>query len=336
MSQLHPFEQRLAARWPPNLWQDVTVLAAISGGADSVALLRALSSVRIPGPGRLVAAHFNHQLRGAESDADEQFVVALCERMCVDCQVGRGEVALRAQDEGNGLEAAARSARYEFLTFVASKQGARYVVTAHTADDQAETILHHVLRGTGLAGLEGMPAARVLNPAVTLIRPLLDVRRAEVIEYLETLKQPFCTDASNFDGQFTRSRIRHELLPQLAANYNPRVVEALLRLGTLAGEAQEVIETQVRQLAERCVRQFSSAKIEVDLRALGEQPRYLVRELLIHAWRTSGWPMQAMGFAEWNSLAAMASDPPSGEFKRVYPGQVVAERVPERLMLQRK
>jgi tRNA(Ile)-lysidine synthase len=336
MPPLHPLEQKLAARWAPELWQDVTVVAAISGGADSVALLRALAACKLPGPGRLIAAHFNHQLRGAESDADQHFVVALCQKLGLECKVGQGAVTLRAQDDGDGLEAAARSARYEFLTSVAEEQGARYVVTAHNADDQAETILHHILRGTGLAGLEGMPATRLLNPAVSLLRPLLEIRRTELVTYLDSLKQPFQTDASNFDGQFTRSRIRHELLPRLAADFNPRVVEALLRLGSLAGEAQEVIDSQIRRLAERCVWQASGSRMEIDIRALGKQPHYMVRELLIFAWRTQAWPQQAMGFTEWNLLAAMLTDPPAGETKRMFPGQVIAERKPDRLILVRQ
>ena len=130
----------------------------------------------------------------------------------------------------------------------AERLGARYVVTAHTADDQAETILHRILRGTGVAGLAGMRRARPLGPAATLIRPLLDVRRAEILAYLSELQQPFQDDASNSDLGFTRNRIRHELLPRLAADYNSDVVAALLRLGQTAHDAQQHIDAAVEEL----------------------------------------------------------------------------------------
>jgi tRNA(Ile)-lysidine synthase len=121
----------------------------------------------------------------------------------------------------DGVEAAARAARYEFLQATAERLGARYVATAHTADDQAETVLHHIVRGTGLAGLAGMSRARSLGAAATLIRPLLSFRRRDVIEYLGALGQSYCEDTTNRDPAFTRSRIRHELLPLLASGLQP-------------------------------------------------------------------------------------------------------------------
>jgi tRNA(Ile)-lysidine synthase len=355
---MHPFEAQLAAAWPPDAWQDVTVVLAVSGGADSVALLRAMAAIRSPGEGQLVAAHLNHQLRGAEADGDEAFVVELCARLGVACEVGRipaGELAAAA---GDGFEAAARDARYRFLAAAAARLGARYVATAHTADDQAETILHRILRGTGIGGLAGIARTRPLplpvgppcrggpgrprqgrptsTPVATLIRPLLQFRREKLTAYLDGLQQPYRRDASNDDLQFTRNRIRGELLPQLAGRYNPGVVEALLRLGGLAGEVQAVIDNLVRELADRCVRIQSSGAVSIDAAALIEQPAYVVRELLMAVWRGQGWPMQAMGLAEWERLAAMlaATDgqqPP----KQTLPGNVLAEAADGRLRLVR-
>ena len=174
MPALHPLETRLAEAWPPEDWQDVTVLVAVSGGADSVALLRAIVALKTAGEGRLVAAHLNHQLRPAEAEADQALVVELCRRLGVACEVGRVRLDLAGPEGRDGLEAAARRARYQFLEATAARLGARFVVTAHTADDQAETILHRILRGTGIGGLSGMARARPLGPA-TLIRPLLAV-----------------------------------------------------------------------------------------------------------------------------------------------------------------
>ncbi len=347
MNRLRDFERKLADRWPPADWQEVTVLLAVSGGADSVALACAMAALRPPSPGRLVVAHFNHQLRGDEAAADEQFVLELSRQLDLPCEVGREGVAERAALFGDGLEAAARAARYQFFRETADRLGARYVATAHTADDQAETILHRLLRGTGLSGLAGMQRVRPLGSAAAMVRPLLAMRRADVINYLAELGQTYRDDATNFDIRLTRNRLRHELLPQLTRDFNPQVVEALLRLGRLAGEAQQVVASLVKPLVERCVRPapyrptenhgpfgVPPSEVTIDCRPLGTQPRYVVRELLIAVWRGHGFPEQAMTFDHWEQLAdlAVAQDgAPAG--KSMFPGGVLATRDRDTLTL---
>ncbi len=337
MNQLHPIETTLAAAWPPEAWSDVTVLLAVSGGADSVALCRAMACLKTEGPGRLHVAHFNHGLRGDESEADEKFVRQLCDTLALECHVGATADGQTISAGGDGLEAAAREARYEFLTQTAQHVGARYVVTAHTADDQAETILHRILRGTGIGGLSGMARARRLGPATTLIRPLLEVRRADLVGYLGDLGQLFRSDSSNDDTRLTRNRIRRELLPQLARQYNTGVLDALLRLGTLAGQVQSVVDELVDELVRQHVEADEPDRVRIDIRSLTEHPEYLVRELLISVWRDRNWPMQAMGFAQWDQLAEMISDglesDPPMLSKRTFPGGVSAEVVEDRLQL---
>jgi tRNA(Ile)-lysidine synthase len=333
-------QNQLAASWPPDAWRDLTVLVAVSGGADSVALVRSLAAIRAPGPGRLCVAHFNHGLRGAESAGDEAFVVELCRQLGLPCEVGHAAAAL-ADAPGATLEEAARDARYEFLRHTAERLGARYVVTAHTADDQAETVLHRVIRGSGVAGLCGIGRTRSLGPAVTVIRPLLGVRRSQLLAYLAELSQPYRDDSSNADRQFTRNRIRHELLPRLAADFNPGVVDALLRLATLAGEMQAVVDAQVNALAARCVHEDGPGAVRIERSALTAEPPYVVRELLIAVWRRQGWPLQSMGFAEWEQLAHMAlsaagSPSASAVRKRMFPGSIVAEFVSGSLRLARR
>ncbi|MEN6451126.1 MAG: tRNA lysidine(34) synthetase TilS, partial [Thermoguttaceae bacterium] len=210
-------ESKLYEAWPPAQWTELTVVVAVSGGCDSVALLRAMVALKTGGAGRLIAAHLNHQLR-PDAHADERFVVELCGRLGVPCDVGRVDVGASARG-GEGVEAAARRARYRFLEETAGRRGARFVATAHTADDQAETVLHRIIRGTGLRGLAGMSRTRPLGHA-TLIRPLLGVRHAELLAYLESLGQPFREDSSNLDLHFTRNKIRRALLPRLEAGYN--------------------------------------------------------------------------------------------------------------------
>ncbi len=332
----HPLEFRLAQQWDPSEWADVSLLLAVSGGSDSVALLRAMHRLKTSGEGRLLVAHFNHRLRGPESDRDEAFVVELCCRLQIPCEVGSPGPRHLAAGQGEGLEGAARRHRYAFFQRTAARLGARYVVTAHTADDQAETILHRIVRGTGIAGLAGMARARPLGPAATLMRPLLGFRRGELLAYLDDLGQPYRVDSSNRDTRLTRNRIRLEVLPRLAEACNPAVVEALVRLGQLAGEVQHVVAGLVDGLLDRCVVAAPDGPVRIPLAPLASQPRYVVRELMIAVWQRQQWPLQAMGFAEWDLLAEMALTPPSGpraSSRRTLPGEILAERAEGELHL---
>jgi tRNA(Ile)-lysidine synthase len=332
MAVFLPFDNRLLAAWPAERWRDLRVLAAVSGGADSVALLRAVVRLRGSSDG-LVAAHFNHGLRGERALADEQFVAELCRSLGVECVRGRAEGA-GSHGSGESFEEAARRARYEFLRRAAEQHGARYVATGHTADDQAETILHHILRGTGLRGLAGMKRARPLGPAVTLVRPMLAIRRAEVLEYLAELRQPYREDETNLDQTLVRNRIRHTLLPLLAREYSGSIVESLLRLGALAGDAQRIIEAQAESLLERSLVSCDARRMVIDLRPLAASDPHLVREALIAAWRRQGWPLQSMGWAHWAQLAEMALAADAGEVApQVFPGAIRAERKGDELVL---
>lgn len=328
---LHPLETRLAEAWSPAAWADVTVLLAVSGGTDSVALLRSMAALKTSGAGQLCVAHLNHRLR-PDADADERFVRDLCARLNLPCEIGHADVG--RQSAGDGIEAAARVARYRFLEEVAGRFGARFVATAHTADDQAETVLHRILRGTGIRGLSGMRRTRPLGHA-TLIRPLLQIRRSELTAYLDALGQPFRHDKSNTDTCFTRNRIRHELLPRLQKHFNPEVVEALLRLGSLAGEVQAVIDDDVDGWFNRCVAIDRSDAAHIELASLAGRPRYLIRELLMTLWRRVGWPMQAMGMLKWDELCELAATK-SPEPKRVFPGGVVIEVTDGEMRLTRQ
>lgn len=351
----HPlvFEQRLIQAWPPERWQDVTVLVAVSGGPDSVALLRALAAVRAPGGGQLVAAHFNHAVRGALAQADQDFVVDVCDRLGLRCEVGRAAwpadagcrprlPADRSSADGADpsvgdapSEAVLRAARYRFLCQAAQRVGARYVAMGHTADDQAETVLQRILRGTGIAGLAGMPRHRQLMTGVALVRPLLDISRRQVLDYLETLGQQAREDHSNDDVRYTRNRIRRQLLPHLAARYNADVVMAVTRLSGLARDVQDVVAGVVDDLQERAVQVESPDAAHIDCRELGSASQYLVRELLMAVWRLQEWPQQAMGFRRWDELADLASTAPRGPLKKMFPGAIAAQRAGARLTLRR-
>lgn len=320
------FEVRLTASWPPELWRDVTVVAAVSGGADSVALLRSMSSIRGGGAGRLVAAHFNHGLRGEEAEADERFVRQLAMELGIDYEVGRWDHALAQDDRDEGAnrsEEDCRAARYAFLTHTAGRLGARFIATAHTADDMVETVLHRIIRGTGLRGLAGIPRSREILPGVALIRPLLSLRRSDVLGYLHRLGQSYREDCSNVDVRYTRNRIRHELLPLLAEQYNPQVFEAIARLANVAGEAQQSTDSTVAELMDRCVHFESPRRVTLDISGLASVSPHLIRELFAAIWKRQTWPLQAMGFDKWDELALLIA---TDMGQRVLPGGIVAKR----------
>jgi tRNA(Ile)-lysidine synthase len=324
---LHPFEKHLAGLWPPDEWKELTVLLAVSGGADSVALLRAMATLKTAGSGRLCVAHFNHKLRD-EAEDDERFVVALCKQLGIPCETGFADVAQLAAGTSEGIEETARRARYDFLQETAGRLGARFVVTAHTADDQAETILHRIVRGTGIAGLAGMSRSRRFGHA-TLLRPMLSIRRRKLEEYLGDLGQSFRDDPSNADRRYTRNRIRHELLPLLSEQFNSGVADSLLRLSCLASEAQEVIDVLADELCNQAVKCESQTTVVIDAAALAGRPQYLLRELLVLVWRRQMWPMQAMGFVQWDQLSQMLTESnrssPTAVTKQMFPGNVQAE-----------
>ncbi len=318
---LHAFEQRLSESWPPGEWAGVTVLVAVSGGPDSVALLRGLHHLRQSGgsDGRLVVAHVNHRLR-PEADAEEAFVRELAERLGLPCEAARVDPA--ELDLGDGLESAARC---PVSPPARCRRAARhrYLATGHTDDDQAETMLHHILRGAGLAGLAGMPRARLLGPAVTLIRPLLGLRRSDVEEYLVQLGQASCHDATNLSLEHTRNRVRHELLPLLTERFGPQVTASLLRLGALAGEAHQVLAGLGGNLADEAAAALRGGEVQVSRERLAGQPRYVVREMFCQLWRRQGWPLQDMTFRHWEELADMTV--PGGgaaPIQHVFPGNV--------------
>lgn len=332
-------EHKLADDWSAEAWRDVTIVVAVSGGADSVALLRALHRLKDgQGQGRLVVAHYNHALRADESDADEQFVRSLCDEIgidaCVETFNGDWSAVANAKE---GLEAAAREVRHAFLLQTAQEQGARHIVTAHTADDQVETILHRIIRGTGIAGLSGIPRTREVVPGIALIRPMLQVTRREVIEYLDALKQSYRTDSTNAQTCYTRNRIRNRLLPLLREEFNASVDEAVTRLGELAGEAQETIARIADETYDNSAKcDTTGERISIQRCELAKNTPYIVREILIRAWTDAGWPLRDMGRDEWRILADMLLGKPNADTKRTFPGNIMADQTDDGLQLHRK
>jgi tRNA(Ile)-lysidine synthase len=217
------------------------VACACSGGADSVALVQLLEELKSELGLRLLVVHLNHQLRGAEADADEGFVRRLAERLELEFVVRREDVAARARRELVNLEEAGRQARLDFFATLVAAGKADAVALAHTMDDQAETVLARLLRGAGTRGLAGIyPLVEPLagQRGGRLVRPLLGVRRAELRQYLSERELGWREDASNLDRDRLRNRVRLEVLPQLACLAGPGVVEHLARLAEYARQEE--------------------------------------------------------------------------------------------------
>jgi len=225
---------------------------AVSGGADSVALLRLLMELRAELGVVLSVVHFNHKLRGKASEKDEAFVAGLAEKFGLTLHVGHGDVKKKAKQEKRNLEDAARRARYAFFKKLTEGGLVDAVATAHTADDQAETVLAHILRGTGLAGLAG------IHPVTSdgIVRPLLETRRDELRKYLRAKKQTWREDATNKDTSRQRARMRKKLMPLLEKEFNPKAVEHLCKLAELARED----EALVSELAEANCRALTTER----------------------------------------------------------------------------
>lgn len=226
-----------------------TVVVALSGGADSVCLLHVLLSLREECALTLHACHINHMLRGADGDADEDFVRALCARLQLPLTVCRADVRALAKERGMGLEACGRAVRYaEFARVADSLPGAVKIATAHTLSDQAETVLMRLARGASLRGLCGIPPVRG-----RIIRPLLFCTRSEVEAYLNHRNFTFVTDASNASSDYTRNRIRNAVIPAFESE-NPSFARSILRMTDTLREDQRCLEELAHEAFARAKR----------------------------------------------------------------------------------
>ena len=306
------------------------VVVAVSGGSDSLALLHAVAEAGAR-YAPIIAAHVNHQLRGDESERDEAFVAAVAQRLGLTLACCRMDTRAHAQHCRQNLEQAARRLRYEWLAQTAKQYGASAVLTGHTADDQAETVLHHLVRGTGLAGLRGIAPRRRLTEGVWLVRPLLGWTRADLRQQLCQRGLSWCEDSSNHDPRYTRNRIRHELLP-LLRGYNPQVVRALTRLAEQAREAMRQVSADAETLLARAELPRDGAAVRLSRCELLAAGRARTRALLRHLWEREGWPRDRVGYAEYERVLAVVN----GEVLAVdLPGGVSARRRGKVIVLQR-
>jgi len=267
------------------------LIVAVSGGSDSVGLLCMLHDLGL----RLSVAHLDHGTRGDAAKADADFVAELADRLSLPFHLGHWQPERLAHFESD-----ARKARYAWLAEIARKRGSELVAVGHTRDDQAETILHRILRGTGFRGLAGIPRRRLLVEGVTLIRPMLDVSREEIRNYLASIGQTFREDVTNRDLNRTRNRIRHDLLPKLEAEYNPAIREALIRLSKISNGWDSHLDLQVDAVTILA----DEKRIVLRTEALLSLSSSIRAEVIRLIWKRAGWPEREMNSANWLRLVA--------------------------------
>ena len=332
--------QKLKHRWPAERWAGLTIVIGCSGGADSVAILRATHALR-PANSTLVVAHYNHRLRGLESDEDEKFVAALAQSLQCDfvsnSQLEKTELQPSALDVVSPPprdEATLREIRYQFLLRSAQTKGARYVAVAHTADDSIETVLHNLVRGTGLSGLTGIAAHRDLNQDLVLIRPLIDVWRHEVIDYLEQIQQTFRRDSSNDSCVYTRNRIRHRLLPVLEEEFGADAKTAIHRSSSILAELHQWLQAEAQQWLEQVVVHRTSRRVELLAAEFLDRDWPLVQHALTILWQQQSWPLKAMSHGHWGQVRGLFQGLPAKCTTIELPSTIMVSRSGDRMVIE--
>jgi tRNA(Ile)-lysidine synthase len=322
-------------QWPLDRWGTAPIVVGVSGGADSVALLallrRTLKNHSLPT--RLVVAHVNHGLRGADSDADQEFVAQLSTRWDLEfrCFCPEKPAVQRAPSEE-----ALRDVRYAFFREVAQEIGARYVATAHHSDDQVETVLFRMFRGTSVSGLAGIPKFRLLSPDITLVRPLLGIRRNELREFLAGIGQDFREDISNDSGQYTRNRIRHQVLPQLEQEFGVEVSDRLLSLSRQAAEVRDLLSTLARDAFSEIVIYQRPDEIGVDVTAFCRLAPVIQRQFVVELWDQQGWPRGDLNESDILDIVACLESATPTSLRHQFPGRITIDGSENQKAIQRR
>ncbi len=322
------------------------VTIAVSGGADSVALLLAMAASRTETGLVLSSVHVHHGLRGAEADDDAAFVASLAVRLEVPLRTERGDVGMLAAERGKGIEEAARTLRYRVFHALLASREVDAVATAHTLDDQAETVLMKMLRGAWTEGLGGIAPVMQAPGGGRIVRPLLAVRRTEVVAYLEAAGQPWREDSTNQARTFTRNRIRHTLLPQLK-EFQPRIAEQMARMAAVARDEESWWQRELARVLPGLVlpgkpvrgggransTQPGEASVAMELERLRALPPAMQRRVL----RAAAAQLDGtLGFEQAEALLSLASatDRRGGKSGRLELGSgLIAERTARELRL---
>ena len=301
----------------------IRIVLGVSGGADSVAMLRLFSEIwkRSPttDPASLIVAHYNHGLRGEESDGDQQFVIDLAASLGLTCHSGTAADA--DFDRRPGGEQAFRKARYRFLESKALSLGARYVMVAHTAEDNIETVLHNLFRGTGTAGLAGIAKNRSLGSDIVLVRPLLDLHRDQLRLGLDEIGQAWREDSSNQDPRYQRNWTRNQLLPLIRNRYGC-ADQAILRMIRNQSQIQRSLKNKANDWIDQNVH-ISDREVIVQ-RSGVELP--LMASIVNQLWVAMGWPRQDLTDQQLRGLHNCITHVSDGSFTMPADVQVIVRK----------
>jgi len=238
------------------------VVVAFSGGIDSTALIYILNSLSGKLKIKLFAAHLNHQIRGKDADGDASFVKRISDKLGIPCFTEKFDVPEFARQEKLNLEDAARRIRYEFLERIAAKTGANKIALAHNADDNIETFLMRLIRGTGMKGLKGIPPVRD-----KIIRPMIELYRKDIEQYLSSKKITARIDKTNYETKYLRNRVRRDLIPALES-YNPNIRQSLIRAISAANAIQDFIESKAKEAFKKAISLKTNDQIKLDIKEL--------------------------------------------------------------------
>lgn len=335
---------RIQLELPVDFWNAPRVLVAVSGGSDSLALIltlqhhvRELTQSR-PVP-EVIAFHFDHRwqdhsgelARWVETTLKDRGITTVLRRREDNEAVQRRTANEDANRVGPQSEGKARAQRYAALAEVAESLGATYALTGHTRDDQAETVLMRIARGTGLAGLGGIRQQRQLSEHCQLLRPLLHESRQRLRDCLQGIGQEYWDDPTNADPHWTRNRVRLSVLPWLRQNLSPQIDASLMRLGQLASEHHEVVHC-LAEAHRGAVLECRDEHLIIDVRPWSRLPESVVRTLLVYWWGRANFPQQEMDLEHWRRLASLVCRPvddgsqPRWPSELHFPGPIVAKR----------
>ena len=299
-----------------------TVVVGVSGGPDSVALLHSLVALAPRWSLQLVIGHLNHQLRGATADQEAVFVSRIAKDLGISCEIASENVAEYAADLRLSLQEAAREVRYAFYDKVAAKYSSSKIALGHHADDNAESILMHLLRGTGPLGLTGIPPVR----RGRIIRPLIDLTKKEILTFLELSDLEYMKDNSNIDTKYLRNRIRHELLPSLKEDYNPNVVYALNRLASILRDEEDFWDREVRRILQDLVSVQTPDRLSLTARGLSDLHPAQLRRLVRYAVLSLKGELKRLGHVHVQAIAQLIAGPsPSGRLNLPHGVMVVRD-----------
>jgi len=309
-----------------------TILVCVSGGPDSVTLVRVLLYLKERlNITTLGIAHLNHGIRGEESNGDEAFTKDLAARFCLPFFTKTMDIMGLAKKEHLSLEEAGRNARYAFFTKTADANGFTKIAMGHTLDDNAEQVLMNLIRGSGPKGLSGIPPVRENR----FIRPLIQMPKSRILAFLKEKNQSFVLDSSNTDESYLRNKIRHNLIPRLEHQFNPEIKSSLDRLSHILRQEEDFLEDQAAQAFKRCLIKQEECRVTLSIPALTQSHPAIINRVLRLAIESIKKDLRRITLAHIQDILTLMDGAESGKSLDL-PGQIRVYKTHDTLLLQKE